>query len=530
MVRPSSLLANGASGVVPPQLAALAHARFNALGRPDLSNALEGQWRTLLQPGQPALTRFPIQLPTSLLKPNPRPGVADRFITDAENKTLVPGRIVLKEGDDPTLISDEAITIPFHVTQDLLDYLKRYMKADSLDGKGMDPWFVVHYGRDYDNAYWDGVYMVCGDGDKVIFVYFSKDRKVCVHEMIHGYTEFFAGYDKKNLNPISPQASWLLSAVVYGGLEYEGQSGAWNETYSDIHATLESMDALARDPKYANLKVKDLTQADEHIWRLGWQCFVGNNRDGSKSAIRNFENAPGFDRDDIGKDDQPKKMSDYFKGSEDNYGVHINSGILNHWLYQVAQSLGDLPVSEFVKIMTAIIDKAERSMHTRTTFKEGAQLIIDAAQTLYADRPEIQNAVAKAWNTVEVIGPNAVEADQVFEIAHNNRIRIFDPKARIHGDGLRQTTSGGQTFYSIGRRLHPEEAKSARQKIRASQNRFSKVDGFVRTALGLRNNELVTLIVVKDLTSIPQNAYPTTIDGLPVVLVQDAGVKGFTWS
>ena len=48
---------------------------------------------------------------------------------------------------------------------------------DSLDGKGMPLLASVHYGRNYDNAFWDGTQMVFGDGDGVIFSRFTKSRR-----------------------------------------------------------------------------------------------------------------------------------------------------------------------------------------------------------------------------------------------------------------------------------------------------------------------------------------------------------------
>jgi Zn-dependent metalloprotease len=53
-------------------------------------------------------------------------------------------------------------------------------------------------------------------------------------------------------------------------------------------------------------------------------------------------NAPGtaYDDPDLGKDPQPSDMSGYFQGSDDNGGVHINSGIPNHAFYLAAMAIG----------------------------------------------------------------------------------------------------------------------------------------------------------------------------------------------
>ena len=52
--------------------------------------------------------------------------------------------------------------------------------------------------------------------------------------------------------------------------------------------------------------------------------------------------APGTAYDDprLGKDPQPAHMDDYVETTEDNGGVHINSGIPNHAFYLAATALG----------------------------------------------------------------------------------------------------------------------------------------------------------------------------------------------
>ena len=53
----------------------------------------------------------------------------------------------------------------------------------------------VHYGQDYDNAFWDGQQMVFGDGDGEIFNRFTIALDVIGHELTHGVTEDEAGLD-----------------------------------------------------------------------------------------------------------------------------------------------------------------------------------------------------------------------------------------------------------------------------------------------------------------------------------------------
>ncbi|MGY3039654.1 Zn-dependent metalloprotease [Rhodanobacter sp. TND4EL1] len=66
----------------------------------------------------------------------------------------------------------------------------------------------VHYKSNYENAFWDGSAMYFGDGANTFYPLVSLD--VTSHEISHGYTE------------------------QNSGLQYTGQSGGMNESYSDI--------------------------------------------------------------------------------------------------------------------------------------------------------------------------------------------------------------------------------------------------------------------------------------------------------
>ena len=109
------------------------------------------------------------------------------------------------------------------------------------------------------------------------------------------------------------------------GLQYQGQSGALNESCSDVFGSLVKQHALGQTAE----------QAD---WLIGAD-LLGPDVQGS--ALRSMK-APGtaYDDDVLGKDPQPAHMDDYVDTSEDDGGVHINSGIPNHAFYVAATTLG----------------------------------------------------------------------------------------------------------------------------------------------------------------------------------------------
>ena len=66
----------------------------------------------------------------------------------------------------------------------------------------------VHYGRSYENAFWNGTAMYFGDGASYFYPLVSLD--VTSHEISHGFTE------------------------QHSSLQYSGQSGGINEAFSDM--------------------------------------------------------------------------------------------------------------------------------------------------------------------------------------------------------------------------------------------------------------------------------------------------------
>ena len=154
------------------------------------------------------------------------------------------------------------------------NFFKDIFDRNSIDTRGMKLDSTVHYGEDYNNAFWNGTQMVYGDGDGDIFQRFTKSIDVIGHELTHGVTQYEAA------------------------LEYEGQAGALNESFSDVFGSL---------VKQYFLKQK-VEKAD---WLIGNGLFT---RKVNGIALRSMKE-PGTAYDDptIGKDPQPGHMKDYVK-------------------------------------------------------------------------------------------------------------------------------------------------------------------------------------------------------------------------
>jgi Zn-dependent metalloprotease len=244
------------------------------------------------------------------------------------------------------------------------DFLREVFERDSIDGRGMRLHGYVHRGVLYNNAFWDGTEMVFGDGDGQVFSDFTGSLDVIAHELAHGITEFTAGW------------------------EYHDQSGALNESMSDVFGSM---------VKQWTLK-QSATDAD---WLIGADVFTpGIGAD----ALRSLS-APGtaFDNQLFGKDPQPAHMRDFAElpdNEEGDFGgVHINSGIPNKAFHLVATAIG----GNSWEAAGHIWYEALRDSTPLTQFAEFAGTTQRKAGELFgADGPE-QQAVADAWDAVGVL-------------------------------------------------------------------------------------------------------------------------------
>jgi Zn-dependent metalloprotease len=277
-----------------------------------------------------------------------------RTIYDAKNGISLPGEQERKEGDDPT--GEVAVDEAYDGLGATYDLFFHAFQRDSLDGHGLPLVATVHYDRKYNNAFWNGTQMVFGDGDGQIFNRFTIAVDVIGHELTHGVTQYACG------------------------LEYQGQSGALNESFSDVFGSLVKQYALKQT-------------ADQADWLIG----AGLLAKGIKGKALRSMAEPGTAYDDplLGKDPQPANMSDYDDTLEDNGGVHINSGIPNHAFYLVATKLGGSAWEDAGHIWYQTLLR----LQPMSQFADAAALSIQVAGELGQSQ---QQAVSDAWDQVGV--------------------------------------------------------------------------------------------------------------------------------
>ena len=290
------------------------------------------------------------------------PANGRRTIFDIQNGTFLPSA-VLARSEDGAVSGDESVNRAFDGFGATRNFYKDVFDRNSINGHGMRLNGYVHYDSKYNNAFWDGQEMVFGDGDGVVFTDFTKSLDVIAHELTHGVTEFTAN------------------------LKYHNQSGALNESISDVFGSLVKQWSLGQT-------------ADAADWLIGAEVFTP---DIEADALRSMK-APGtaYDNDLFGKDPQPDHMNKFVHLPDtdpgDWGGVHYNSGIPNKAFYLTAVGIGgaawQAPGHIWYESLLASNEDTEFQDFADTTYFKAGQL--------YGAGSLEQQAVKAAWRDVGI--------------------------------------------------------------------------------------------------------------------------------
>ncbi|GGF51542.1 hypothetical protein GCM10011519_26920 [Marmoricola endophyticus] len=281
----------------------------------------------------------------------PTPVTGDWAIHTAGNTTDLPGRLVRSAGEPES--GDAAVDEAAAGIAATLAMLREVFDRDSYDGDGAGVLGTVHYGQDYDNAFWNGTQLVFGDGDGKVFGRFTEPVDVLAHELAHALTERTAG------------------------LAYQGQPGALNESVSDVVGACVKQRVLGRT-------------AETATWLVGEGIFLPGVQ--GKALRSMIEPGTAYDDPTLGKDPQVGSMADYVETDEDNGGVHINSGIPNRAFVLAARAIGGDSAEGAGRVWYAALTSG---IGPDTDFAGFAQACVAAAGD-HAD------AVRSAWEQVGV--------------------------------------------------------------------------------------------------------------------------------
>jgi len=232
-------------------------------------------------------------------------------------------------------------------------------RRNSIDDQGLPLDGIVHYGQNFDNAFWDGSRMVFGDGDGQVLLETTAALDVIGHELTHGVTEHTAN------------------------LAYTGESGALNESVSDVFGSMVKQYQAGQTSK----------QAD---WLIG-AGIVGPALHGE--ALRSMA-APGTAYQG---DPQPADMKGFVRTTTDNGGVHVNSGIPNHVFYLVAMEMGGHSWDKAGPIWYDSL--RDPRVQPTANFHDFAQATVRAAQHRFGAGGAEVKAVRDGWSKVGIKVP-----------------------------------------------------------------------------------------------------------------------------
>jgi len=284
------------------------------------------------------------------------------IVDTAKGQAALPGTEVREAGESPS--GDAAVDEAAVSVSATLALYDEVLHRASYDGQGAEVVTTVHYGQNYDNAFWNGTQLVFGDGDGRVFGRFTKPIDVGAHEFTHAVTQYTANF------------------------AYADQSGALNESVSDCFACCVKQRALGQT-------------ADQADWLIGEGIFLPSV---NGKALRSMSD-PGTAYDDpvLGKDPQVGSMADYVHTSSDNGGVHINSGIPNHAFYLAAVGIGGKSWEGAGLVWYDVLTGG--ALSANADFSTFAGLTVTAAKARFGDGSDQAVAVLRAWDQVKVALP-----------------------------------------------------------------------------------------------------------------------------
>jgi len=178
----------------------------------------------------------------------------------------------------------------FWTLKNVYDFFDNTFDLKGIDDNDLPIFSWVNYKEGFNNAFWNGSWLTFGEGDGENYGPFTSPD-IVAHEYMHGITD----------NSTAK-------------LAYYGESGALNESFSDIFG-----EVVERDIKVTN------------DWLIGAGVPLLNN----KIALRSLANPSSS----LITTQQPAAYNGpyWYNGFADNSGVHINSGVQNYWFYLLSE-------------------------------------------------------------------------------------------------------------------------------------------------------------------------------------------------
>jgi Zn-dependent metalloprotease len=255
---------------------------------------------------------------------------------------------------------NDAVSVSAHVNMGKsYQYFKDNHSRNSIDNAGMTIFAIIHVtdnNQSFANAFWNGQFLVFGDGGG-FFKPLAGALDIVGHELTHG-------------------------VITYSGeLEYKNQSGALNEAIADWGGVM----------------------VDKQNW------LIGEDADINGSIVKHRDMSNPHNGEQKGQQNwQPAKMSEFqtMPVTQDNGGVHVNSGIINKATFLIGTAIGK---DKLEKIYYNTLFK--RYLSTQAQFIDMRLATVKSATDLYGSNSNEVNAVKKAFDDVEIFDNTGTKQD-----------------------------------------------------------------------------------------------------------------------
>lgn len=317
----------------------------------------------------------------------------------ANYRSSIPGTIVSDTDNNfDSSLQFDAVDVHYNSAM-VYNFYKDNFNRNSFDNKGTTIKSTVLYrdprnpNKPYDNAFWNGSQMVYGDCSGTYFAHIGSAIDVVAHEFTHAITDRTAN------------------------LAYENQSGALNESFSDV--------------------LGYFIEGEVEDWLMGEDCYTPNK---PGDALRSLSDPTLYG--------QPDNMSNYknLPNTEqgDWGGVHTNSGIPNKAFYLAATSINDNEKLQqvYYRALTSYLTQYSQ-------FADAKNSLVQAAKDLY---PET-NIAQKISDAFVQVGIGATESSQDTYEPNNTLSTAYGPltSGTIYNSYIYSSTDVDYYYFSTSK-------------------------------------------------------------------------------
>ncbi len=277
------------------------------------------------------------------------------------------------------------------------EYYKNTHGWNSINNKGCDIPLIINItnedGSSMENAFWNGTAAFFGNGGST-FKPLSGGLDVGAHELGH--------------------------AVVgnSANLEYQGQSGALNESFADISGSM----------------------LDREDWKIGEDVVRSTATDFPTGALRDMSNPHNGGTGINSPSWQPAHMNEIYKGQEDNAGVHINSGVPNYAYYLYATQVSREKAEKvFYRALFNYLTRSSQFIDLRLT-------VIQSAKDLYGNNSPEVTAAMSAFDQVGITDGSATNVENQLPVNPGSDFLLLVNTDPADPHSLYQSTTTASQF------------------------------------------------------------------------------------